>query len=296
MLFRYEDDIQTTNRVSTPSSTKQTTRNKSTTYVSKTVTSSSKTVQSTTEESASENVTEAGERLTQSQGSGAGIPIGVSTAVVLIIIAVVITFAILKRRGKVPNVCTNTNSSANSDNTKAIPPVNKNIYDTSIGPSYDQIGNVVSQQNIDINTDSDLNNSNYAHTYFVLEQHVRETEYGATASGKDDREMENTNDYNTLTLHTNYKTKNGMHVVDDTYDTTAKADKKLKDGIDKETYKLDDTDEDTYNHINNTHLKNSKTDNVYGVPDNLEYGYGNVGKNIKNKTHGEEGTYSHINN
>ncbi|XP_053388773.1 putative uncharacterized protein DDB_G0282133 [Mercenaria mercenaria] len=165
---------------------------------------------------------------------------------------------------------------------------------------YDQ-ANVSTDNTVNINSDS-----NYAHTYFVLEQHVNEsytdnTTYD-TSGNANKTTTEQDNVYNRLETdnnktydHVHTKIRNGVLKFDDTYDTTHKAAMKLKARPGKDSDAFGETDEDACNHITSKQVTNTKTENEYGVPNTLENAYGDVIANNKNNTHDEGDTYSHIN-
>ncbi|XP_060598341.1 uncharacterized protein LOC132752082 [Ruditapes philippinarum] len=233
---------------------------------------------------------------TRTESSNVSIPVSITVAVITLVAVVVIITLI--RRGKLEGICNKNSNTENS--TKGIVITDKisaqnNVYNEPAISDYEQISELKDNNNVDIKADLDEGNGNYGQTYFVLEPGSRESHTDGDMSDSMKEETEMNDDYNTLHLNKTFGAK-----ADDTYDTTEKAAIKLKalqnTGCEKEFLgKLNENEEDTYNHISRNLFKNNKTDNIYGVTDNQENDYGDVNNGCEKNLRDGDDTYSHLN-
>ncbi|XP_060582424.1 uncharacterized protein LOC132738839 [Ruditapes philippinarum] len=238
--------------------------------------------------------TKAQQVMAEQKGSTTGVPVGISVAVVFVIAAVIIVIVVLKRRGLIPNMCYREAAPSKSIKyTTDIAVVSNNNYEEVKDSPYDKSKGTATQIGMDNSVDSPEDSGHYAHTYFVLEDNANHSKpkNSIAVSSKHFKGKDEGNVYNTL--NSDIKNKNN---VDNTYDTSETAVRKLKTQLSKEfdgqkEIVFNDRDEDTYNHINGKPYNKNNTDNVYGVNGN---DYGDIQKRSEKGTDSED-TYNRIN-
>lgn len=167
--------------------------------------------------------------------------------------------------------------------------VNNKAYEFSPNSPYDQINEVAPQTDAGAYNDPSKDGGHYAHTYFVLENSA-ETQKDFV----DPTVNINEDDvYNKLNSKVGHQTN-----FDGTYDTAETASKGVKDQRteavgDGSNNTIGDNDEDNYNHINGSIMRNGTTDNVYGIPDDIVNDYGDATSGIRNEQD-VDNTYNHI--
>ncbi|XP_060580739.1 uncharacterized protein LOC132737465 [Ruditapes philippinarum] len=204
------------------------------------------------------------------KSSNYGIPIGVSVATFLLIVGAVIAVILTKRRGKISIVFCNIFSSGITPKcTMDKSLIVNNVYEGHSDSPYEQIDKVVPRTSKVAVNDVQEDNVNYAQVSFNLKQNATKTTGDMVEKGgEEDKGM-----YNTLKL----RVKLGDS-FDATYDTVEKAAMKLKTQhgtVNKsdENLTIKETDENPYNHLNEKLLKDCKTDNAYGVTQDIKNEY-----------------------
>ncbi|XP_060580749.1 uncharacterized protein LOC132737473 [Ruditapes philippinarum] len=222
------------------------------------------------------------------QNSDVGVSVGLSVTAVIIVVTAVVIIVTLKRRGKIQTKCFRQAESECSAyiSTELHPSSknDKNAYEMSLGSPYDQIDDLgLPSEPCSDNEGTD--NGISGHTYFILEKHTWESDTDDDIENR--TKIETSNVYNTLISNE----KTGSNESGNTYDTTEKVVTKLK--AQHHTH-VEDSTENTYNLTGSRPVKIGKTDNVYGVLNNVEGEYNNVDtRNIKSQFNGRD-TYSHI--
>ncbi|XP_060600023.1 uncharacterized protein LOC132753558 [Ruditapes philippinarum] len=228
------------------------------------------------------------------ESSNVSIFVSVSVVIFLLVAAIVIVIIMLKRRGKIPNTC--FKSSSQNDSLKETSGKNQaenNLYNQSLGAENEQINDFKGNNNVILHQDIDVDNSNYANNYFILEPGSRESHADGDISNsrRDGRGIND--DYNMIQFNKKFGTQ-----FDNVYDTTENAAIKIKALLNTECVKeLSETlsGTDNYNHITRNLMNNDKTDNIYGVPDKQENDYDDVRRDYKNNLRVEVDTYNHLN-
>ncbi|XP_060586444.1 uncharacterized protein LOC132742136 isoform X3 [Ruditapes philippinarum] len=221
------------------------------------------------------------------KSSDVGVPVGISIAVFLIVVIAVIAVLLLKKRAMLPVTCCWKFTSDKTEK-RTLGLVNNIAYEMPVNSPYDQIDEDALQQNNDTAFNSSEDNRDDAHTYFVLEKDAEEPKTDSGITGSKAYQNEN-NVYNTLRSNLEPGPDIG-----DTYDTAEKAAKRMKDQNVEKCSTSGDMDEDAYNHINAELIKKGKTDNVYGVPGDIDSDYGDA-KHVREQGQNVEDTYNHIN-
>ncbi|XP_060586438.1 uncharacterized protein LOC132742132 isoform X2 [Ruditapes philippinarum] len=278
--------VEISNNITSPP-TPTTTSSLSTPKFSQTdITTDSESIDSTT--------TKAQQFMAEQKDSNTGVSVGISVAVVFVIAAVITVIVLLKRRGLIPNRCyRKTDPIKSVKPTTDIAAVSNNNYEEVEDSPYDTSNRTATQMGMDNSVDSPEDNGHYAHTYFVLEDNANHstTENSIAFPSKNLNGTDESNVYNTLNSDIMHKNN-----VDNTYDTSETALRKLQTQLSKEfdgqkESVFNDRDEDTYNHINGKPHNKNNTDNVYGVNEN---DYGDIQKRSEKKTDSED-TYNRIN-
>jgi hypothetical protein len=144
----------------------------------------------------------------------------------------------------------------------------ENAYEMSLGSPYDQIDDLgLPSEPCSDNDGTD--NVISGHTYFILEKHTWESNTDDNLENK--TKTDTCNVYNALNSNGN---NTGSNESGNTYDTTEKVAMKLKAQHNKNVG--DDSTENTYNHTCRRPVKVGKTDNVYGILNNVEGEYDDV--------------------
>lgn len=209
------------------------------------------------------------------ESSNVSILVSVSVVILLLVAAIVIVIIMLKRRGKIPNTC--FKSSSRNDSFKETSGKNQaenNLYNQSLEAENEQINDFKGNDNVILHQDLDVDNTNYAHNYFILEPGSRESHANGDISNsrRDGRGVND--DYNMIHFNKKFGTQ-----FDNVYDTTENAAIKIKalqitECVKELSETLNETEK--YNHITRNFMNNDKTDNIYGVPDKQENDYDDV--------------------
>ncbi|XP_060597735.1 uncharacterized protein LOC132751573 [Ruditapes philippinarum] len=228
------------------------------------------------------------------ESSNVSILVSVSVVILLIVAAIFIVIIMLKRRGKIPNTCFKSSSRKDSfKETSGKNQAENNLCNQSLGAENEQINDFKGNNNVTLHQDLDVDNSNYAHNYFILEPGSRESHADGDISNsrRDGRGVND--DYNIIHFNKKFGTQ-----FDNVYDTTENAAIKIKalqnaECVKKLSETLSETDK--YNHITRNFMNNDKTDNIYGVPDKQENDYDDVKRDYENNLRVEVDTYNHMN-
>ncbi|XP_053408621.1 uncharacterized protein LOC123559447 isoform X2 [Mercenaria mercenaria] len=228
------------------------------------------------------------------QGSDATVIVIVSVSVVMLIVIVVVILIQVKRK-KIPFLCQRelTNEEPGQKHLKSTK--NPTSHENHSYELVDVEDNVIGGQSAD---------SNYTHTYNVLEEHVKDsitddTTYDVSGNNRKATETENENIYNKLKPddnatydHVYNTTKHSLQTPDITYGTSGNAGMKPLARAAKNSDAFDENGENAYSHTLNNRPHMTTTDNVYSA-------HGQAGNDTRDTGEGhndKEDAYSHINN
>jgi hypothetical protein len=164
-----------------------------------------------------------------------------------------------------------------------------NVYEGHSDSPYEQIDKVVPRTSKVAVNDVQEDNVNYAQVSLNLKQNATKTSGDmADIVVEQDKGV-----YNTLKLHVKLGDS-----FDATYDTVEKAAMRLKTPHDTENKSdenltIKETDENPYNHLNEKLLKDCKTDNAYGVTQDIKKEYGYSRKSHEKYPKDDEDMYNH---
>ncbi|XP_045207223.2 uncharacterized protein LOC123559450 isoform X2 [Mercenaria mercenaria] len=228
------------------------------------------------------------------QGSDATVVVIVSVSVVMLIVIVVVILIQVKRK-KIPFLCKKELTTEEPGQKHLKSTKNPASHENHSYELVDVEDNVIGGQSAD---------SNYTHTYNVLEEHVKDsitddTTYDVSGNNRKTTETENENIYNKLKPddnvtydHAYNTTKHGLQTPDITYGTSGNAGMKPLARAAKNSDAFDENDENAYSYTLNNRPHMTTTDNVYSA-------HGQAGNDTRDTGEGHNDTedaYSHINN